>query len=217
VKIIVLLYNIQMIEILGGYIIHFISSCGYIGVFLLMLLESACIPIPSEVTMPFSGSLVVLGTFNLWILVVIGTLGNVIGSLIAYYVGAWGGDTVVRKIIVKYGKYFLVSEHEYDQSERWFRVHGELIVFLSRILPVLRTFISLPAGVAKMNITRFIIYTSVGSFIWSLILTEIGVVLGNNWNSLEVYFRKFDVVIAIACVAVVIWYIWHKLKYFRKK
>lgn len=206
-----------MIEILGGYIIHFISQLGYTGVFLLMFLESACIPIPSEVTMPFSGSLVVLGTFNLWIVVFIGTLGNLIGSLAAYALGAWGQEAVVRKVIVKYGKYVLISEHEYDQSERWFRNHGELIVLLSRILPVLRTFISLPAGVARMNITRFIIYTSVGSFIWSFVLTEIGVVLGNNWSSLEIYFRKFDIVLVIIGVAAVIWYIQHKLKHFRKK
>jgi membrane protein DedA with SNARE-associated domain len=206
-----------MVELVGGYIIHFISQLGYAGVFFLMFLESACIPIPSEVTMPFSGSLVVAGIFNLWIVVLVGTLGNLAGSLTAYALGAWGQEAVVRKVIVKYGKYVLISEHEYDQSERWFRNHGELIVLLSRVLPVLRTFISLPAGVAKMNMTRFIVYTSVGSFIWSLILTEIGVILGNNWNSLEVYFRKFDIVIVIIGVATVVWYIQHKLQHFRKK
>lgn len=206
-----------MIELLGGYIIHFISQLGYAGVFSLMFLESACIPIPSEVTMPFSGSLVVLGTFNIWIVVFIGTLGNLSGSLAAYALGAWGQEAVVRKVIVKYGKYFLISEHEYDQSERWFRNHGELIVLVSRILPVLRTFISLPAGVARMNITRFIAYTVIGSFIWSFILTEIGVILGNNWSVLEVYFHKFDLIIVVLAVAAVLWYIQHKLKHFRKK
>lgn len=201
-----------MIEVIGSWIIHFISTLGYFGVFILMTLESACIPIPSEVTMPFSGSLIASGRFDFWILVIVGTGGNLIGSLLAYWLGAWGQEAVVRKVIVKYGKYLLISEHEYDRSERWFRNHGEMVVFGSRILPIVRTFISLPAGVAKMNLTRFIIYTSVGSFIWSFVLTSIGVTLGANWKSLEGYFRKFDVVIVAAGVMVVVWYIWHKLK-----
>lgn len=204
-----------MVELIGGWIINFISSLGYFGVFLLMLLESACIPIPSEVTMPFAGSLVATGIFNFWGVVLIGTIGNLTGSLLAYWLGWWGQEAVVRKVIVKYGKYVLISESEYDRSERWFRNHGELVVFLSRVLPVLRTFISLPAGVAKMKLKKFILYTVVGCFIWSIILTQIGVVLGNNWKSLEGYFRKFDVVIVVLGVAVVAWYIWHKLKHLR--
>ncbi len=203
-------------ELIGSWIIHFISSLGYLGIFLLMTLESALIPIPSEVTMPFSGSLVALGQFNIWLVVIAGTLGNLFGSLLAYFLGYWGEDSVVRRLIVKYGKYLLISEHEYDQSERWFRVHGELIVLLSRVLPVLRTFISLPAGVAKMKLPKFIAYTVIGSFIWSYVLTELGVVLGNHWNTIGGYFHKFDIVIVVACVAVVAWYIWHKLKRFKK-
>jgi membrane protein DedA with SNARE-associated domain len=181
-----------------------------------MTLESALIPIPSEITMPFSGSLVVLGTFNFWIVVLVGTIGNLVGSLLAYWLGWWGGETVVRTIILKYGKYFLISEHEYDQSERWFRKHGEIIVFVSRILPILRTFISLPAGVAKMKLVKFIVYTTIGSLIWAYFLTSIGVVLGNNWESLQVYFHKFDLVIVGAGIIVVIWYIRHKWKHFRR-
>jgi membrane protein DedA with SNARE-associated domain len=205
-----------MLEIIGSTIIHFIDTLGYFGVFLLMTLESALIPIPSEITMPFSGSLVVLGTFNFWIVVLVGTIGNLVGSLLAYWLGWWGGETVVRTIILKYGKYFLISEHEYDQSERWFRKHGEIIVFVSRILPILRTFISLPAGVAKMKLVKFIVYTTIGSLIWAYFLTSIGVVLGNNWESLQVYFHKFDLVIVGAGIIVVIWYIRHKWKHFRR-
>ena len=106
--------------------------------------------------MPFAGSLVAAGMFNFWLVVLAGTIGNLVGSLMAYYLGVWGEEGVVRQVIVKYGKYVLLSEHEYDQSERWFRKHGEIIVFISRILPVLRTFISLPAGVAKMKLKKFI-------------------------------------------------------------
>lgn len=204
-----------MVELIGGWIIHFISTLGYFGVFLLMLLESACIPIPSEITMPFAGSLVALGTFNFWVLVIVGTLGNLTGSLLAYWLGWWGQEAVVRKVIVKYGKYFLISEHEYDRSEIWFKNHGEFVVFLSRVLPVLRTFISLPAGVAKMNLKKFIAYTLVGCFLWSIVLTQIGVVLGNNWPSLEIYFRKFDLVIVVAAVGAVVWFLWKKFRWFR--
>ena len=181
-----------------------------------MTLESACIPIPSEVTMPFAGSLITTGQFNFWFVVLVGTLGNLTGSLLAYWLGYWGEEAVVRTVIKKYGKYVLISEHEYDRSERWFRNHGELVVLLSRVLPVLRTFISLPAGVAKMKLKKFIVYTVVGCFIWSVVLTQIGVVLGTNWKSLEVYFRKFDFVIVGAGVTVVLWYVWHKLKHFRR-
>ena len=205
-----------MVELVGSWIIHLIATLGYFGVFFLMTLESALIPIPSEITMPFSGSLVATGIFNFWLVVLIGTLGNLTGSLLSYWLGWWGQETVVRKLIVKYGKYFLISEHEYDHSERWFRNHGELIVLASRVLPVLRTFISLPAGVAKMNRTKFISYTVVGCFVWSLVLTQVGVVLGQHWNTIGVYFHKFDIVIVVGCVVVVAWYVYKKLKHFRK-
>lgn len=206
----------MMVELIGSWIIHFINSLGYLGIFGLMTLESALIPIPSEVTMPFAGSLVAIGTFNFWLVVIVGTLGNLFGSLLAYWLGWWGQEAVVRKVIVKYGKYLLLSEHEYDRSERWFKNHGELIVLASRVLPVLRTFISLPAGVAKMKLKKFVPYTVIGCFVWSIVLTQIGVILGNNWSSLEGYFRKFDVVIVVACVAVIVWYVWRKLKHFRR-
>ena len=201
-----------MLELLGSWIIHFISTLGYFGIFVLMTLESALVPIPSEVTMPFAGSLVASGQFNFWIVVLFGTIGNLVGSLLAYFLGVWGEESVVRKMLVKYGKCILISEHEYDRSEQWFRKHGEIIVFVSRILPVVRTFISLPAGVAKMNLTRFIVYTSVGSCIWSYMLTKIGVVLGSNWQSLEGYFHKFDNVLVTIFLVSVGWYVKHKLK-----
>lgn len=182
-----------------------------------MTLESCLIPIPSEVTMPFAGSLVAAGMFNFWLVVMTGTIGNLVGSLLAYWLGWWGQEAVVRKVIVKYGKYLLISEHEYDTSKRWFANHGELIVLASRVLPVLRTFISLPAGVAKMKLPKFILYTVVGCFVWSIVLTQIGVILGRNWRTLQVYFHKFDVVIVVVCVAAVVWYIWHKTKHLKRQ
>lgn len=177
-----------------------------------MLIESCLIPLPSEITMPFAGSLVASGKFNLFFVALAGGLGNLAGSLIAYALGYWGEETFVHQFIKKYGKYFFISEKELVHSEKWFRKYGEVIVFASRLLPAVRTYISLPAGIAKMNIKRFIIYTFAGSFIWSLILAYIGVLLGENWEKIHVYFQKFDLVIVVAAVVAVIFYIWHKVK-----
>ncbi|MCL4382374.1 MAG: DedA family protein [Patescibacteria group bacterium] len=206
-----------MLETLGTFVINIISDTGYLGIFLLMALESACIPIPSEATMPFSGSLVALGRFNLWMVVLIGALGNLAGSLLAYAVGYWGQDKIVRILIVKYGRYFLISEHEYDRAQKWFLKYGEIIVFASRMLPVVRTFISLPAGIAKMNLTKFILYTTIGSFFWSLVLTSVGMILGQNWQSLEVYFRQFDVLIVAGLTVGGLFYLYHKYKQLKKR
>lgn len=205
-----------MLELLASWIINFISTSGYIGVFFLMLIESALIPMPSEVTMPFSGFLVTQGKFNFWLIVFAGTLGNLLGSIAAYALGFWGEDHVVRLLIRKYGKYILISEHEYERSERWFRKYGELIVFTSRLLPAVRTYISLPAGIAKMNLTKFVLYTTLGSFIWSLILAYIGVILGSRWTSLSFLFHAFDAIIVIAAVIMLGWYIRRKIKRHRQ-
>ncbi len=205
-----------MLEVLGGVIISIISSTGYLGVFLLMTVESALIPIPSEVTMPFSGSLISQGQFSLLMLAIVGALGNLTGSLLAYGLGFWGQENVVRVVIKKYGKYLLISEEEFDRAEKWFLKYGDIIVFTSRLMPVLRTFISLPAGIARMNLTKFIIYTVVGSFFWSLLLAYIGMALGQNWQSLEIYFRRFDLVIVFVLILTGAFYLFHKYKKLKK-
>lgn len=181
-----------------------------------MLIESALIPMPSEVTMPFSGFLVGSGKFNLWLIVLVGTAGNLVGSLLAYILGYYGEDLFVRKFIRKYGKYVLISEHEYERSEKWFRKYGEIIVFVSRLLPAVRTYISLPAGIAKMNIVKFTIYTTIGSFLWSLLLTYIGVALGSKWHTIGSYFHAFDAIIAAVGLLFVFWYIRRKIKHHKK-
>src|SRR3989475_5491480 len=144
----------RIIEILSAFIVATISTLGYAGIVLLMAIESACIPLPSEVIMPFSGYLVYTGRFNLWAVGVAGAFGCVAGSLVAYWVGMYGG----RPLIEKYGRYLLVSRHDLDLADRWFDRFGEVIVFTSRLLPVIRTFIAFPAGVARMNLTRFVLY-----------------------------------------------------------
>ena len=197
-----------IIEILASFIIAIISSGGYPGVIFLMAIESACIPLPSEIIMPFSGYLVFRGEFGLFWVGLAGAFGCVVGSVPAYYLGLYGG----RPLIEKYGKYVLVSHHDLDLADRWFGRYGDWAIFFSRLLPVVRTFISFPAGVAKMNVPRFIVYTFVGSFPWCLGLAYIGMKLGENWDTLGGYFHKFDVVIGILIAAGAVYYIWRHLK-----
>jgi membrane protein DedA with SNARE-associated domain len=199
---------VWIIEFLASFIISIISSGGYPGVIFLMAIESACIPLPSEIIMPFSGYLVFREEFGLFWVGLAGAFGCVVGSVPAYYLGLYGG----RPLIEKYGKYVLVSHHDLDLADRWFARYGDWAIFFSRLLPVVRTFISFPAGVAKMNVPRFIIYTFVGSFPWCLGLAYIGMKLGENWDTLGVYFHKFDIVIGIGIVASAIYYIWRHLK-----
>ena len=182
-----------------------------------MTAESALIPIPSEVTMLFAGFLASVGHFNVVAVVIVGAFANLVGSLLAYALGYYGEDLFIRTLIRKYGKYLLVSEHEYDRSEKWFRKYGENIVFFSRIMPIVRTFISLPAGISKMNIWRFAIYTFVGSLLWSGFLTYLGFTLGQNWHSIEGIYRKFEYVVVGLLVVAVLYYIYHKVKTVRRK
>src|SRR5437588_5571021 len=160
----------RIIEILSAFIIATISTLGYAGIVLLMVIESACIPLPSEIIMPLSGYLVYTGRFNIWLVSVAGAFGCVVGSLIAYWVGMYGG----RPLIEKYGKYLLISHHDLNLADRWFDRFGEAIVFASRLLPAIRTFIAFPAGVARMNLKKFILYTFAGSLPWCLELTYVG-------------------------------------------
>jgi len=207
----------QIVAFLTNLIIDIIGKTGYWGVFALMAAESALIPFPSEVTMPFAGYLASLGKMNVYILIFVGAFANLFGSILAYWLGYWGEETFVRKLIQKYGKFLLITENEYDRSERWFRKYGEKITFFSRLLPVVRTFISLPAGIAEMNFVKFCIYTFTGSLLWSGLLAYIGFALGKNWHSLEGYYRKFEYVIIFAVAALAIYYIIHKIKKLKKK
>lgn len=200
-----------MLEQFGQLLTHYISAFGYTAIFILMTAESALIPIPSEITMPFSGFLAGQGHFNLIAAIVIGALGNLFGSLLAFALGWWGSDQGVRSLIKKYGKFALITVSEYDQAVSWFDKHGSSIAFFSRVLPVLRTFISLPAGVARMNIYVFSFYTLLGSLIWSSVLAVLGYKLGENWSVLGVYFHKFDLIIIALFVLGAGFYVYHKL------
>jgi membrane protein DedA with SNARE-associated domain len=186
---------------------HFITSTidhlGYFGVGFLMAVESAAIPLPSEIIMPFAGFLAAAGRFSLIGLALAGAIGSTIGSLVTYYIGYYGG----RKLILKYEHIVLVSEKELDMTERFFHRFKHTATFIGRLLPVIRTFISIPAGIAKAPIVPFTCYAFLGSFIWSYFLAWLGLRLGENWNHLESYFRKFDVVILLVIVLAVGWWL----------
>ena len=206
-----------MLEQISSSIIHLIQSTGYLGIFILMTLESALIPIPSEITMPFAGFLAAQGSLSFTLVVFAGAIGNLMGSLIAYYIGYFLEENVILKNVKKYGKFVLISEHDLEKANKWFGKYGDRIVFLSRLLPAVRTFISLPAGIFEMNIWKFSIYTFIGSLIWSLFLTYIGFYFQSRWNVLEQYFRKFDFLILGIIVILVLLYLNHKLKILKFK
>lgn len=205
----------QAIQLVTHFIITTIDNTGYSGIFILMAAESALIPIPSEITMPFSGYLAQIGRFNIYSVILVGAFANLIGSMIAYGLGYWAEEHLLRTLIKKFGRFLLLSEHEYDRSERWFRKYGEKIVFYSRLLPVVRTFISLPAGIAEMNFWKFTYLTFLGSLIWSAFLTYLGYYLGKNWHSIEIYYRRFEIFIIIIIVVVGIYYLYKKLKHLK--
>lgn len=200
-----------ILSALSHFVINTISSMGYGGIILLMGIESANIPLPSEVIMPFSGYLVYTGRFSLLWVAIAGGIGCLWGSLLSYWIGAKGG----RPLIEKYGKYILMSRHDLDLTDKWFKKWGIATVFVGRLLPVVRTFISFPAGIAKVDLWRFSIYTFVGSVIWSYFLGWVGFKLGENWDSLKGYFHRFDLVIGILIILGIGYWIARHIKHSR--
>jgi membrane protein DedA with SNARE-associated domain len=209
-----------LVAALEQWILDFISSTynflQWPGVVALMAVESACIPFPSELIMPLAGWMLIKDqslpvTYTL-MAGFYGALGNTIGSVIAYYVGMLAG----RPLLNKYGRYILISQHDLDMADRWFSRSGGWTVFVSRLLPVIRTYISLPAGIARMNIVKFLIYTFTGSFIWSTGLAYGGYLLGEHWEQLRDAMRPFDPFFIAVVVGLVAYYIYRHVKHFRK-
>ncbi len=201
----------HIIETLAGYIKLAIETMGYGGVVLLMGIESACIPLPSEIIMPFAGYLVYTGRLSLHGAALAGAVGCILGSIPAYYLGQYGG----RPLIERYGKYILLSHHELDLADRLFARYGQWVVLAARLLPVVRTFIAFPAGVGRMNVTKFIAFTFIGSYPWCYGLAWVGMKLGEHWDKdprLKAAFHRFDLAIGIVLAAGIGWFVWHKLK-----
>ncbi|MFA4858371.1 MAG: DedA family protein [Candidatus Margulisiibacteriota bacterium] len=198
----------HIIELLVHFVTSTISNVGYLGIVTLMVFESACVPIPSEIIMPFSGFLVSAGKLSLFWVTLAGALGNLIGAVITYAIGYWGG----RPFIMQYGKYFFVREKELHHAEKFFNKWGDFAVFLGRNLPVIRTFISLPAGVAEMNFTKFAVYSFIGSIPWCFALAYLGNLLGNNWMIIRKYGDVLDVVVGVVIVFLILRFILNHLK-----
>ncbi len=197
----------KIISTLAGFTIAVISAGGYLGVLILMAIESACIPLPSEIIMPFAGYLVYKGQFTLLWAATAGALGCNLGSVIAYEVGYYGG----RPLVERYGSKLLLSRHDIERADRFFQRFGSAAVFIGRLLPVIRTFIALPAGIARMPRLRFHLYTFVGSWPWCFALAWVGMKLGEQWNTdprLKHWLHRLDVVVLALLVLGVAWFVW---------
>jgi membrane protein DedA with SNARE-associated domain len=194
----------NILTVLFGFISALVAATGYLGIVLLMAIESACIPLPSELIMPFAGYLVFTGKMNLIWVATAGAIGCNLGSLVAYEIGCYGG----RPMVERYGRWILMGRRELDWADRFFQRWGEWAVFIARILPVIRTFIALPAGIARMPRGKFHAYTFLGSWPWCFGLAYFGMKLGENWRSLGKYFHQFDAVIGVFLVAGIAWFVW---------
>lgn len=198
----------DLINLLADIVVKIIGFLGYGGVFFLMLVESCGLPMPSEVIMPFAGFLVSNGSLTFWLVVFLGTLGNLAGSLLAYWIGLAGG----RPFLEKYGRYILISRHDLDLADNWFAKHGQPTIFFSRLLPVVRTYISFPAGVARMNLKKFSFYTFLGALPWSILFTWLGVKMGDNWELIRLKLHDFDLLITLIIIVLITLYIFRHLK-----
>jgi len=198
----------EILKPVVDFVISIISNLGYAGVIILMVLDSAMIPIPSEIILVFSGYLVTTGTFDPISIILAGSFGNVVGSILTYYFGLKFG----RLFILRFGKYFFVKEHHLEYTEKLFQKYGDKISFLGRLLPAIRTYISLPCGIAKMNLFKYSIYTFFGSIIWNTMFTYIGMQLGSNWQDIDNYSIYLEIVTGCVIVAFVIWFITKMIK-----
>jgi membrane protein DedA with SNARE-associated domain len=203
-------------QIVIPFLTSLYGAVGYLGVGVAMAIESAMIPLPSELVLPFAGFLVsdhsaieplTHGPWNFWIVVIIATIGNTVGSVIGYAIGAWGG----RPFLERYGRYLLIRPHEIALADRFFQRYGAATAFFSRLLPIVRTFISFPAGVARMPLGKFIVYSTLGALPWSILLVYAGEQLGSRWQDIRHALQPFDLAIAVAVVAAVALFIWWRL------
>ncbi len=204
--------NLTQGDIMFGWLEYFlmndVGKFGLWAVYITMTLESACIPIPSEIVMPYAGVLVAKGKITLWQAGLTGSLANLTGSCLAYWAGKHGGRTFIEK----YGKYIFLSPKHLALADNWFDKYGEVTVFVSRMLPAVRTFISLPAGIARMNFLRFALYSFVGALPWNLALVYIGMVFAGNWQMMQTYLHKFNLVIFVFLGLVALMWLWRRKK-----
>ena len=186
------------------YAVSVMSATGYLGLFILMVLESMIFPVPSEAVMPFAGYLVFQGRFDFFAALIVSSLGSVFGSLLSYYVGVYGG----RPFVLKYGKYLFLEKEHLEWTENWFRKQGEKTIFISRFIPVVRHLISIPAGIAKMSMNKFILYTFLGATIWNFILLYAGFKLGEHWDKIHQYSKQLDIIFIAIVILFFAYFVW---------
>ena len=202
----------MIVEKLVDFIVNGISTGGYSGVFVLMALESMIAPVPSEVVMPFAGYLVLQNRFDFWIVLLASGLGSIFGSVLSYYIGFYGG----RPFVLKFGRYLLLEEEHLEWTEKWFKRQGDKTIFISRFVPIVRHLISIPAGIARMRMHKFIVYTFIGATIWNFILLYAGIKLGSRWGIIHEYSRELDIVFVAAVILFLAYFIWKHHKKRRK-
>jgi membrane protein DedA with SNARE-associated domain len=198
----------QYIDPILEWIKNGVEQGGYLAVVIMMAIESANIPLPSEAIMPTAGLLVQQGKMDIHLAALAGAVGCLIGSIPSYFLGMWGG----RPFLEKYGKYFLLKHRDLELADKWVNKYGDIVFFICRMLPVVRTFISFPAGVLKAHFMMFCIFTFVGSLIWCYFLTWVGIKFGENMEMFKTYWHQFDIAIVLFCVAGFGYYLYHHMK-----
>lgn len=200
-------------ESIVEFAVNFVESAGYLGLSVLMVMESTFMPVPSEAVMPPAGFLIEEGKFSFPAVIFFSTLGSIVGSLISYYIGAWGG----KPFIDKFGKYLLLDRHHLTITERYFNRWGNITILVGRFIPVVRHLISLPAGIGKMNLFKFIMYTVIGAGIWNSLLACAGYILKSNWTEITKYSRIADIIVLTLMAAVVLYYGYRIYNYWRSR
>jgi len=198
----------ELFGALGSFALTTISTFGYGGIFILMMLESMVLPVPSELVMPFAGFLIEKGSFTFPLVIIASTLGSITGSLIFYYIGKTGGHALVER----YGKYVLINHEDVRKTEAWFNKRGDLTIFFARLIPVVRHLISIIAGIGKMNVKKFTLYTVIGAGLWNGILAYLGFILGQHWEEVNRYTDQISLVIVILIVAFIVYFVYRHLK-----
>ena len=204
-----------MVEFLGeltNFAINLVSDLGYPGIVLAMAVENLFPPIPSEVIMPMAGYLSTTGRFNLGLTIISGVLGSLIGAVALYYVGVWAGNLAFKNFLDRYGRFFMTTSKDLEAAEKWFGKHEEKSVLICRVIPIVRSIISIPAGFIRMPIKKFMVFTTIGTIAWTTLLTIVGAVLGENWGRISPIMKQLEFVIIGAVVILACYYVFKKLK-----
>lgn len=195
-------------QYIADHITEFIQMTGYLSVFIFMMMESMVLPVPSEAIMPFAGFLIVQGRFSWEMVILVSTSGSIVGSYISYLLGKYGGEPFFER----YGKYLLVNKRHLEQTHRFFNRYGSYTIFISRFIPVIRHLISVPAGMSRMKLTRFLLFTALGAALWNTFLAYMGYILKQNWDEIMKYSHYIDISVIVAFVLVIAFFVWQQIK-----